>query len=61
VVDLDVGPIRSSTTSTIGELLARRLFPSQIVMPAVWQGYCDRTVETLCLPNGKRHDLTYAY
>ena len=45
----------------VKELLSRRLFPSQIRLPAVWQGYYDRMVETVCIPNGKRHDLSYAY
>jgi len=45
----------------VGTLLGRRLFPSQIRLPAVWQGYYDRAVETLCIPNGKRHELHYAY
>ncbi len=45
----------------VRELLSRRLFPSQIKLPAVWQGYYDRAVETVCIPNGKRHDLNYAY
>jgi transposase-like protein len=43
------------------ELLSRRLFPSQIKLPRVWQGYYDRTVETMCIPNGRRHELNYAY
>jgi transposase-like protein len=45
----------------VPKLLSRRLFPSQIRLPDVWQGYYDRVVETVCIPNGKRHDLTYAY
>jgi hypothetical protein len=45
----------------VPKLLSRRLFPSQIRLPAVWQGYYDRVVETMCIPNGKRHDLNYAY
>ncbi len=45
----------------VSALLSRRLFPSQIGLPAVWQGYYDRLVETACIPNGKRHDLKYAY
>ena len=45
----------------VRELLSRRLFPSQIKLPAVWQGYYDRAVETVCIPHGKRHDLNYAY
>jgi hypothetical protein len=45
----------------VRELLSRRLFPSQIKLPAVWQGYYDRTIETVCIPNGRRHNLKYAY
>ncbi len=45
----------------VQELLSRRLFASQIKLPAVWQGYYDRAIETVCIPNGKRHDLKYAY
>jgi transposase-like protein len=45
----------------VPELLSRRLFPSQIRLPTVWQGYYDRIVETVCIPNGRRHELHYAY
>ncbi len=45
----------------VAQLLGRRLFPDQIRLPPVWQGYYDRCVETVCIPNGKRHDLKYAY
>ena len=46
---------------SVTQLLEQRRFPSQIRLPAVWQGYYDRRVETVCIPNGKRHDLKYAY
>jgi transposase-like protein len=46
---------------TLDDLLARRLFPSQIRLPECWQRYYDRAVETRCIPNGKRHELSYAY
>jgi hypothetical protein len=45
----------------VRELLSRRLFPSQIKLPALCQGYYDRAVQTVCIPNGKRHNLNYAY
>ena len=45
----------------VPQLFQRRLFPCQIRLPAVWQTYYDRWVETVCIPNGTRHDLKYAY
>lgn len=46
---------------TTSDILSRRLFPSQIRLPACWQRYYDREVVTRCIPNGKRHQLSYAY
>jgi len=46
---------------TTREILGRRLFPRQIELPECWQRYYDREIVTRCLPNGKRHRLTYAY
>ena len=43
------------------EILAGRLFPSQIPLPRPWQRYYRREVVTRCIPNGKRHRLLYAY
>ncbi len=43
------------------EVLAARLFASQIPLPAPWQRYYRRDVVTRCIPNGKRHRLLYAY
>jgi len=43
------------------EVLAARLFPSQIPLPTPWQRYYRRDVVTRCIPNGKRHRLQYAY
>jgi len=46
---------------TTRDILARRLFPSRIPLPACWQRYYRRDVLTRCIPNGKRHRLRYAY
>jgi transposase-like protein len=43
------------------EVLAERLFPSQIPLPALWQRYYCRDVVTRRIPNGKRHCLRYAF
>ena len=59
----EIGSLRSRHRAKfdVAHLFQRRLFPSQIRLPAVWQTYYDRWVETVCIPNGKRHDLKYAY
>lgn len=44
----------------IRELLARRLFVSQIRLPERWLQYYWRTVETRVLPRQRRHELSYA-
>jgi hypothetical protein len=43
------------------EILATRLFPSRIRLPARWQRYYDREIPTRRIPNGSRHRLRYAY
>ena len=46
---------------TVKELLARRLFRSHIHLPAPWDDYYDRLVETPALGVNRMHTLTYAY
>ena len=43
-----------------GELLARRLFPSQISLPPSSQRYYDGEVQTRQIPSGRRHALQLA-
>ncbi len=43
------------------DVLAQRLFPSQIALPPLWQRYYRREVPTRPIPHGKRHRLHYAY
>jgi transposase-like protein len=43
------------------ELLARRLFPSRVGLPARLQRYYERRIETRRIPNGRRHELRYAF
>jgi transposase-like protein len=43
------------------EVLAARLFPSRVKLPAPWRRYYRRDVATRCIPNGNRHRLAYAY
>ena len=43
------------------EILATRLFASQIPLPTPWRRYYRRDVVTRCIPNGKQHRLRYAY
>jgi len=38
-----------------GDVLRRRLFPSLVELPARWQRYYDREIETRQIPNGRRH------
>jgi transposase-like protein len=43
------------------EILGRRLFPDQVDLPASWQGYYWRRVETPVLGTNRRHALKYAF
>jgi hypothetical protein len=42
------------------ELLARRLFPSRVLLPARWRIYYQRRTRTRRIPNGAVRDLRYA-
>ena len=44
----------------VAELLAKRLFPSRIVLPGCWRDYYWGRVQTLALPVNRQHDLRYA-
>jgi transposase-like protein len=46
---------------TMSEVLARRLFASQIGLPPSWRQYYRRTVVTPVLGQGRRHVLKYAF
>ncbi len=43
------------------EVLAHRLFPSHIPLPAPWESYYRRLVSTRCVPRGTVHQLSYAF
>lgn len=43
------------------EILGRRLFPGQASLPASWQQYYWRKVETPALGTNRRHELKYAF
>lgn len=45
---------------TVAQVLARRLFPGRIALPACWQKYYWGTVRTRAIPNGRAHTLRYA-
>ena len=45
---------------TSGDVLLRRLFPSQVPLPAPLNAWYWRDVETRQIPNGTRHDLKRA-
>jgi hypothetical protein len=45
---------------TVAELLAERRFPSHAALPSRWAEYYWRSVPTRQIPNGRRHQLTYA-
>ncbi len=46
---------------TFADILARRLFPGRIQLPARIQRYYDRDVVTRRIPRCRRHELSYAY
>jgi len=46
---------------TVGEVLKERLFPTRIDLPERWAEYYRRQVDTLPVPNARRHELTYAF
>jgi transposase-like protein len=46
---------------SVTEILAKRLFPSIIRLPRRLQRYYRREVKTRRIPNGRRHELKYAY
>jgi hypothetical protein len=43
------------------EILARRLFVTRIVLPALWVEYYWRRVRTRVLRVNQEHDLKYAF
>lgn len=43
------------------DVLARRLFPTRIELPAPWARYYWRQVQTRRIPNGQRHARAYAF
>ena len=47
--------------STLGEILIRRLFPSQVSLPKPHDDYYWRRIETRQIPNGTTHRLKYAF
>jgi hypothetical protein len=53
-----LGILREKLTTR--NVLAQRLFPSRVPLPATWERYYRRDVVTRCLPNGQRHRLGYA-
>ncbi len=44
----------------VGDLLARRLFPTRVPLPARWERYYWRQVTTRRIPNGATHQRRYA-
>jgi hypothetical protein len=50
-----------SSRLSVRDVLAERLFPSRIRLPARLQRYYDRDTPTRCIPNGNAYRLTYAY
>ena len=46
---------------TVADVLHRRLFPSLVQLPRRLQRYYDREIDTRMVPNGRRHQLAYAY
>jgi transposase-like protein len=44
----------------VDDVLAARLFPSRIALPARWSDYYWRNVTTRRIPNGARHQAVYA-
>jgi hypothetical protein len=48
------------TRLSVRQVLARRLFPSQLRLPPRWQRYYDRDIPTRAIPNATRHRLRYA-
>ena len=46
---------------SLGRLLRRRLFPSLMELPATVRQYYEGRVETRQIPNGRRHELKYAF
>lgn len=46
---------------TVGELLNKRIFRSQVSVPTRWSQYYDRSVVTRALPNERHHRLKLAY
>ena len=45
---------------TVDEVLAERLFPQRVGLPARWEPYYWRLTPTRRIPNGRRHALRYA-
>jgi len=44
----------------VADVLAMRIFPSRVELPARWGEYYRREVRTRALPRQRRHDLQYA-
>ncbi len=45
---------------TVAEVLAQRLFPSRVKLPARLRHYYFRRVPTRGIPRGRRHELRLA-
>ena len=45
----------------VDEVLSGRLFPTLIKLPQRIIRYYKRDIKTRCIPNGRRHELKYAY
>jgi transposase-like protein len=52
--------LRSGKLS-VRELLAERLFPSLVRLPKRLEAYYRREIQTRRIPNGRRHNLKYAF
>lgn len=46
---------------TVGQVLARRLFPGRIDLPARWEAYYRRAVRTRAIEHNRLHELKFAY
>jgi len=45
----------------VGDVLYRRLFPSLVGLPGRLAAYYRRQITTRRIPNGRIHDLKYAF
>jgi hypothetical protein len=46
---------------SVREVLRERLFATRTKLPPIWQAYYERRVRTRRLPNGKLHQLRFAF